>query len=89
MIKLEKLGANFAAVLLSETRTLYFSYETLVAFTVNGCCFTKAGDWSNTTRKHLGQAREHAKSFTTHDRVDLSPADFDEYVGMAARLKYP
>ena len=46
-----------------------------------------AGDWSNTTRKHLGQAREHAKSFTTHDRVDLSPADFDEYADMAARWR--
>ena len=89
MITLNKLGANFTAVLLSETRTLYSSYETLVAFTLNGCYFTKAGDWSNTTRKHLGQAREHAKSFTTHDRVDLSPADFDEYADMAARLRYP
>lgn len=43
---------NFS-ILRMGTTTIWFSYETVIAFSVNGTLTVRENDWSATTGKHL------------------------------------
>lgn len=60
-VQLEVLGSNFTKVILGTRLTLWFSYNTCIAFMDSKGDVVAAGaspggtKWSNTTKKHLNQ----------------------------------
>ena len=45
---------NFTKVAISDSLTLWFSYETLIAFNASPCgLIVRENEWSTTTGKHL------------------------------------
>ena len=52
MVRLEILGTNFTKVISGDC-VYFFSYETCIAFAINGELVISKNIWSNTTSKHL------------------------------------
>lgn len=67
MIRLEKLETNLHTVELPNN-TLYFSYETIVAYTnhADDELVISENIWSRTTAKHLSRIKKH-----WYGRVDV------------------
>lgn len=53
MIKHVQIQTNFHSIMLGDSTTLYFSYETLIAIRHNGKLHISQNEWGTTTGKHL------------------------------------
>ncbi len=52
IVRLKQIAPNFTRINIGET-VLYFSYETLVAFEVDGRIYATQEKYSRTTSKHI------------------------------------
>jgi hypothetical protein len=52
--RIKHIRPNFTQ-LISDEGTLYFSYETLIAFEVDGTLTIRKNDWGPTTGRHLNE----------------------------------
>lgn len=71
-MKLKQIAPNLTGVEIGNNLTVYFSYETPVAFSFNGRVTGSENIWSQTTGKHLnmipGNVEENRVSFDVFER---------------------
>jgi len=58
MITLKSIGRNLTKITFDNSLSLYFSYETNIAYNDNGKVRITDRKYSNTTAKHKGMIRE-------------------------------
>jgi len=70
-------GNNTTQVTVSPSLTLYFSYETCVAFRHNGELVASQNAWSSTTGKHLN-------AIPGYDKSEALP--YEEFTGLLSEV---
>lgn len=60
-VGLEPIKANFTKVKVGPL-TLWFSYETVIAFSTGLDIVARVNDWNNTTGRHIGELEPDKKA---------------------------
>lgn len=69
MINLEQIKPNFTKLNMNEL-SIWFSYETPIAFSSFGQIFIRQNDWSSTTGKHLNYINTDKKLRLTGEHFE-------------------
>lgn len=77
MVKLTLVASNLTRVDIGEL-TLWFSYETIVAFMFKGDFHISENVWSNTTGKHLNYIDPNKDIRENHDIFEGNLAAIDD-----------
>lgn len=78
-MKLRELGPNFRVLEINQDLSIWFSYETPIAFKLHNNFVVSENLWGNTTGKHLN-------SLTVFKDLRLSRQDFLQELSEVERL---